>query len=109
MEGHSHTVTSVAFSPNGVHVVSGSRDATVLIWDATTGAEVTKIEGHSNSVTSVAFSADGARFVSGSEDKTVRIWDARTGDARMGNVRTSGKTRFGISLPNMANWPQVSN
>ena len=79
MEGHSDCVRSVAFSPDGAHVVSGSVDNTVRIWDATTGAEVTKMEGHSFSVQSVAFSPAGADVVSGSDDRTVRIWDATAG------------------------------
>ncbi|KAJ7696282.1 hypothetical protein B0H17DRAFT_848324, partial [Mycena rosella] len=80
MEGHSSSVWSVAFSPNGMHIVSGSSDNTVRIWDAVTGAEVTKMEGHSGSIWSVAFLPDGTRIVSGSDDKTtVQIWDAKTG------------------------------
>ena len=40
LRGHSDCVTSVAYSPDGKHIVSGSRDNTVKIWDAQSGEEV---------------------------------------------------------------------
>ena len=40
LTGHSGDVTSVAYSPDGKHIVSGSRDGTVKIWDAQSGEEV---------------------------------------------------------------------
>jgi WD40 repeat protein len=69
----------VAFSPNGAHIVSGSRDKTVQIWDSMMGAEVTRMEGHSDFVYSVAFSPNGTRVVSTSGDRTVRIWEVTVG------------------------------
>jgi WD40 repeat protein len=76
--GHTHDVTSVAYSPDGTRIVSGSKDRTVRVWDAHTGKQLAMLEGHTFWVQSVAFSADGAHIVSGSEDMTVRVWDAHT-------------------------------
>jgi WD40 repeat protein len=75
-EGHSDWVTSVAYSPDGKHIVSGSGDGTVHVWDAQSGhLAAGPFEGHSDWVTSVAYSPDGKHIVSGSGDRTVRVWD----------------------------------
>ncbi|KAE9385621.1 hypothetical protein BT96DRAFT_574609 [Gymnopus androsaceus JB14] len=76
---HEDEVNSVAFSPDGTQIVSGSGDQSVRIWDASTGKEMHKLEGHTDQVTSVAFSPDGTQIVSGSGDQSFRIWDASTG------------------------------
>jgi WD40 repeat protein len=81
LEGHTNTVTSVAFSPDGKQVVSGSNNRTVRLWDAVTGAALQTLKGHTNTVTSVAFSPDGKQVVSGSIDRMVRLWDAIIGAA----------------------------
>jgi WD40 repeat protein len=81
LEGHSNWVTSVAFSPDGKQVVSGSYDKTIRLWDVATGAALQTLEGHSDGVTSFAFSLDGKQVVSGSYDKTIRLCDATTGAA----------------------------
>ncbi|KAG8718671.1 hypothetical protein FRC09_012291 [Ceratobasidium sp. 395] len=79
-KGHTRPVTSVAYSPDGAYIVSGSEDATIRIWDACTGQLVSEpLEDHTSSVTSVAYSPDGARILSGSWDRTIRIWNARRG------------------------------
>ena len=83
LNGHTDEVTSVAFSPDGKRIVTGSDDKTVQVWDAATGQPVgPPLKGHTDAVTSVAFSPDGKRIVSGSADKTVRVWDAATGQPR---------------------------
>ncbi|KIM21534.1 hypothetical protein M408DRAFT_29493 [Serendipita vermifera MAFF 305830] len=80
LKGHSDPVNSIAFSPDGKRIFSGSLDATIRIWDAETGAAVAgPLGGYGYPVRSVAFSPDGKRIASGSSDKTVRVWDAETG------------------------------
>src|SRR5262245_25080120 len=74
--GHSAPVKSVAFSPDGARVLSGSSD--LKLWDAATGALIRTFEA-SGSVYSVAFSPDGARVLSGSWDNTIKLWDGATG------------------------------
>jgi WD40 repeat protein len=79
LQGHTGWVKSVAFSPDGKHVVSGSNDKTIQIWEAGTGAVLQTLQGHTDWVRSVAFSPGGQHVVSSSNDETVRVWDASTG------------------------------
>ncbi|TFK72793.1 hypothetical protein BDN72DRAFT_926049 [Pluteus cervinus] len=72
-------VSALALAPGG-HIVSGSYDKTVRIWNAQTGMQVDQpLQGHTEGMTSASFSPDSRHIVSGSHDKTVRIWNAQTG------------------------------
>ncbi len=79
MKGHVDTVNSLAISPDGRLVVSGSTDTTVRVWDLTAGKQTHCFEGHTGAVKSVAFSPDGKLVASGSEDNTARVWELATG------------------------------
>jgi hypothetical protein len=60
LQGHQDSVESVAFSPDGTRIVSGSFDTTLQLWDAKSGEPVgAPLKGHENSVRSVAFSPYG--------------------------------------------------
>jgi small GTP-binding protein len=72
-------VESVAWSPDGRTICSGSGDYTVRLWNVKTGREIRKCKGHRWSVYSIAWSPDGQYIASGSGDKTVRIWNSKTG------------------------------
>ena len=58
------------------HIVSGSNDKLVWVWDASTGEELKELKGHTALVRLVAFSPDGKHIVSGSDNKLVQVWDA---------------------------------
>ena len=79
--GHSGYVLSVAFSPKGQLIASGSWDNTVKLWRANDGALLKTFSGHSDGIRSVAFSPDGKLLASGSSDNTVKLW--RVGDGKL--------------------------
>jgi WD domain, G-beta repeat len=92
--GHTKAVSSVAFSPDGHTLASGSHDRKVRLWNVTDPAHPTtlgQLTGHTDLVFSVAFSPDGDTLASGSRDHTVRLWN-RDADSAINRIcATTGK------------------
>ncbi|QRW25831.1 Vegetative incompatibility protein HET-E-1 [Rhizoctonia solani] len=84
LKGHTKTVTSVDFSPDGTRIVSGSDDWSIRVWDVETGQLVLgPLQGHSYVITSVQYSPDETCIASCSYDGTIRTWDATTGETKL--------------------------
>jgi len=77
--GHSQRVWSLAFSPDGQVLASGSEDLTIRLWDVATGEHLKILEGHSKWVKAVTFSPNGQWLASGSFDFSIRLWEISTG------------------------------
>src|SRR5258707_14924866 len=62
LKGHTDIVNSVAWSPDGTRLASGSRDKTIIVWNVASGKPQTTLNGHTNLVVSVAWKIGGARL-----------------------------------------------
>ncbi len=77
--GHSDLVWTLAWSPDGSRIASGSWDKTVQVWEVSSGRLLRTYSGHSDWVYTLAWSPDGSRIASGSDDKTVQVWEVSSG------------------------------
>jgi WD40 repeat protein len=79
LNGHSKRVSSIAMTPDGQLIASGSEDKTIKLWNLRTGKLLRTLSGHSEGIRSVAISPDGKLLASGGDDKTIKLWNLDTG------------------------------
>ncbi len=72
--GHSNNVSSLAFSPDGALILTGSMDGTAALWRTSQDHPTAWFTGHKGAIRSVAFSPDGKKVLTGSYDGTAKIW-----------------------------------
>ena len=82
LKGDQGFITSIAFSPDGKTIASGSRDKTIYLWDVDTGKHKQTLEGHPDEVTDVSFSPDGNTIISVCKDMSIYYWDISTGERK---------------------------
>jgi WD40 repeat protein len=92
LSGHTDSVWSIAFSPDGKRIATGGYDRTIRIWDIAhrdkDGKEepltVGTLSGQEGTIFALAFSADSKLLASGASDGSVDLWDAAS--SRLLNV-----------------------
>jgi WD40 repeat protein len=90
LSGHTKAIQSLAFSPDGKTLVSGSLDRTLRTWSIPEGKPLLTLSGHRGPVYSVAWSPDGRWIASGSGDRTITLWEAESGEEKATLVGHSG-------------------
>ncbi|CAK9829846.1 Notchless protein homolog 1 [Anthophora retusa] len=79
LEGHKEAVISVAFSPDGTCLASGSGDTTVRFWDIYTQTPYFTCEGHKHWVLCISWSPCGTKLASACKNGTILLWNPKTG------------------------------
>lgn len=99
LKGHTDALTSLAFSSDGRHLLSGSADKTAILWDVGSRTALKTFSSHKAAVTKVAFSGGGATVVTAGADGSVRLWNTSDGTVK-------SEYRLGAAVTTLAIAPQ---
>ena len=99
LKDHTDQVHSVAFSPDGKKIISGSKDETIKIWDFKTLNVLTSLKRHYATIYALEYSEDGKYFFSGG-DKSINMWDSSGIYIRTLSGHTTSVWSIGISKDN---------
>jgi WD40 repeat protein len=75
LRGHTHSINSARFSPDGQLIVTASQDNTARVWRVVDGRTIATLRGHRGMIFDARFSPDGQRVLTASSDGTARIYD----------------------------------
>jgi WD40 repeat protein len=92
-EDEDYGVETIALSPDGKKVASGSFNGAVKLWNINTGKVIKTWTGHTKEVRAVSWSPDGGRVVSGSYDGTFRVWNVESGKTILGPIEAGEDVR----------------
>src|SRR5439155_1715354 len=81
-EGHKDAIYSLAVSPDGKTLATGSYDQKIKLWNVETDEETKTLSGHNGAVFGLSFRPDGKILASASADRTVKLWDVASGERR---------------------------
>ncbi|MGV0024719.1 protein kinase domain-containing protein [Phormidesmis priestleyi] len=79
LSGHSSWVVSLALSPDGQTLFSGSLDDRIIVWDVETGERLGTLMGHVKAINGLVTSPDGKTLISCSDDDTIKLWQLPMG------------------------------
>jgi WD40 repeat protein len=69
---------SAAFAPDGKHLLTGTGEGGLLVWNVAEGRIVESLNEHTSFITTIAVAGDGRTFATASTDRTLVLWDAAT-------------------------------
>ncbi|MFX0016040.1 MAG: hypothetical protein ACFFB2_13330 [Promethearchaeota archaeon] len=120
---HIKPITTIAFSPDGSILASGSEDNLIKLWDITLGVEILSFNRHISPIRMISFSPDGSIVASAGQDGTINIWKTATGEVLQnwthiynlyslafspnGKFLVSGDLTGHITIWNTTNWKEV--
>jgi hypothetical protein len=99
LKGHTDTVWSGVFSPDGQLILSASDDGTLILWETASGKRRHTLKGHTDTVWSGVFSPDGQLILSASQDKTLILWEVTSGKRRHTLESHTEGVRSGVFSP----------
>lgn len=90
--GHSLSINSLVFSPDGNFLVSCGNDNIIILWDVLSGKQIRTFKGHTAPVNQIVFHPGSELIASISEDNTIRLWDIKNSECIKTLASSKGKS-----------------